>query len=75
MYADLIMGGHKDHLGVSREGVWAVSLCVAYVGLRIAFSENTTCDKVLKGRKIYFIVPLMQFTVTSKFLYFTLHTF
>ena len=25
---DLIIGGLKDHLGVPREGVWAVSLCL-----------------------------------------------
>ena len=24
----LIIGGLKDHLGVTREGVWAVSLCL-----------------------------------------------
>ena len=43
MYVDVIMGGLKDHLGVPREGVWAVSLCITYVSLRIAFSGGIIC--------------------------------
>ena len=36
----LIISGLKDHLGVPREGVWAVSLYLTSVSLRIAFSER-----------------------------------
>ena len=40
---DLIIGSLKDHLGVHREVVWVVTLCVAYVSLRISLSGIITC--------------------------------
>ena len=47
----LIMNSLEDYLGLVREGVWAVSLCVGYVSLRITFSGIIMC---------------LRFTVTVK---------
>ena len=53
----LIIGGLKDHLGMPREGVWAVSLCLTQVSRRLAFSERIACYKVSK-------MKLKNYTVT-----------
>ena len=39
----LIISVLEGHLGMLREVVWMVPLCVSLVGLRLDFSEKTTC--------------------------------
>ena len=38
----LIRSSLEENLGMLREVVWAVSLCVAYVSLSIYFGDKTT---------------------------------
>ena len=59
----LIISILEGRLGMLREVVWEVCLCIAYVGLRITFSEKNTCYKVLKGKGKYFRVTVKQFTI------------
>ena len=60
----LIIGGLKDHLGVPRECVQAVSLCLSKVSLQITLSENMTCQKVFNMKWTNLTVTTKQFTVT-----------
>ena len=55
----LIISGVKDHLGVPRKGLWAVSLCLTEMSLRITFSDGITWYKVSK-------VKFRKFSVTVK---------
>ena len=41
----IIIGGLKGNLGVPRQVVWVIYLCLTQVNIRIAFSEKVACLK------------------------------
>ena len=57
------MSGFKDNLGVPREGVWVVSLCLTKVSLWISLSEGIINWKMFEAKLRNFSAIMKEFIV------------